>query len=107
MGSLPPLFTCEFVVLVDRVLDEKKKKKKKKKKTKDEGVTNANQTSTPSGNQKISALEGDEEMEAKPSQVRTFPNGLVIEELSMGKPDGKKAAPGKQVTHYLLYVLIV
>lgn len=89
---------------MDRVLDEKKNKKKKKKKIKDEGTTNANQISTTSGNQNISTPESrDEEMEAKPSQIRTFPNGLVIEELSMGKPDGKKAAPGKQVTHYLDY----
>ncbi|KAK4801878.1 hypothetical protein SAY86_000081 [Trapa natans] len=40
--------------------------------------------------------------EQNPSQVRTFPNGLVVEELEMGKPDGKKAAPGKQVSvHYI------
>ncbi|KAH9322265.1 hypothetical protein KI387_016904, partial [Taxus chinensis] len=34
------------------------------------------------------------------NNVRTFPNGLVIEELSMGKPDGKKAAPGSKVSVY-------
>lgn len=50
----------------------------------------------------------------KPSQVRTFPNGLVIEELAMGKPDGKKAEPGKQVNlflrflrHFVFYFLIL
>lgn len=37
------------------------------------------------------------EEKAKPSQVRTYPNGLVIEELSMGKPDGKRASGGKKV----------
>ena len=38
----------------------------------------------------------EEEME-RGNNVRTFPNGLVIEELSMGKPDGKKAVPGNKV----------
>ncbi|WOL20194.1 peptidyl-prolyl cis-trans isomerase FKBP53 [Canna indica] len=31
-------------------------------------------------------------------KTRTFSNGLTIEELSMGKPDGKKAAPGSKVS---------
>jgi FK506-binding nuclear protein len=29
--------------------------------------------------------------------VREFPNGLKIEELAMGKPDGKRAEPGKKI----------
>ncbi|MQL83957.1 hypothetical protein Taro_016458 [Colocasia esculenta] len=32
-----------------------------------------------------------------PRKPRTFANGLVIEELSMGQPDGKRASPGKTV----------
>ena len=36
--------------------------------------------------------------EIKPSQVRTFPNGLIIEEIQMGKPAGKRADPGKKVS---------
>lgn len=28
---------------------------------------------------------------------RSFANGLVIEELAMGKPDGKRATKGKKV----------
>lgn len=86
-----------------RVLPEKKNKKKKKKKNKesDEGVASANQIATTVENQNLSTSEkkGKEQAEAKPSQVRTFPNGLVIEELSMGKPNGKRAAPGKKVFH--------
>lgn len=38
-----------------------------------------------------------EKNEVKPLQERTFPNGLVIQELGMGKPDGRKAALGKKV----------
>ncbi|XP_054786429.1 peptidyl-prolyl cis-trans isomerase FKBP53 [Prosopis cineraria] len=90
---------CEGNVSNEKILGEKKMKKKKKKKTKDEGVTDANQTSTVTRNQDISTSERvEEEIDVKPSQIRTFPNGLVVEELSMGKPDGKRATAGKQVS---------
>ncbi|CAA7391818.1 unnamed protein product [Spirodela intermedia] len=37
-----------------------------------------------------------------PRKPRTFANGLIIEELSMGQPDGKRASPGKTVfVHYI------
>ncbi|EPS73883.1 hypothetical protein M569_00878, partial [Genlisea aurea] len=43
-----------------------------------------------------------ETKEAKPFQVRSFPNGLVVEEILMGTPDGRKASPGKKVSvHYI------
>ncbi|KAJ7522081.1 hypothetical protein O6H91_19G082500 [Diphasiastrum complanatum] len=33
--------------------------------------------------------------------VRRYPNGFEVEEISMGKPDGKQAKPGKRVSmHY-------
>ncbi|KAL0763184.1 hypothetical protein Bca101_079335 [Brassica carinata] len=35
--------------------------------------------------------------ESKAISSRTYPNGLVVEEMKMGKPNGKKATPGKQV----------
>ncbi|KAI7726064.1 hypothetical protein M8C21_009683 [Ambrosia artemisiifolia] len=54
---------------------------------------NKQQESTPG-----SKVTGSSSAEAKPSQVRTFPNGLVIEELQMGKPNGKRATPGKKVS---------
>ncbi|CAN6879719.1 unnamed protein product [Brassica oleracea] len=34
---------------------------------------------------------------SKAISSRTYPNGLVVEEIKMGKPNGKKATPGKQV----------
>lgn len=81
-------------------LSEKKKRKRKKKKAQEnEGNTRTDQT--------VSAVEVKKEpasateqvqTEAKSSQVRSFPNGLVIEEVAMGKPDGKRASPGKQVS---------
>ncbi|XP_076938340.1 peptidyl-prolyl cis-trans isomerase FKBP53-like, partial [Bidens hawaiensis] len=32
------------------------------------------------------------------SQIRTFPNGLIVEELEMGKPNGKQATAGKKIS---------
>ena len=78
---------------------DKKKKKKKKKKTQDSGATTKDQAVSAVGGEAKSSLESeDKQSTAKSSQVRTFSNGLVIEELAMGKPDGKRASPGSQVT---------
>ncbi|XVF09706.1 hypothetical protein REPUB_Repub07fG0118400 [Reevesia pubescens] len=98
----------------DRVLDSEadnvpgvnlseKKKKKKKKKTALENQVGANAAVSQSGDKDTSTLKPEEKQTAsKSSQVRTFPNGLVVEELAMGKPDGKRASRGKQVSvHYI------
>lgn len=74
-------------------------KKKKKKKTKKE--TESDKKSEVPVIEKKDSKE-DEKSETKPYQSRTFPNGLVIDELKMGRPDGKKASPGKKVSvHYI------
>ncbi|GFY90349.1 hypothetical protein Acr_07g0005460 [Actinidia rufa] len=44
----------------------------------------------------IKGLEG-KNVEIKPSQGRTLSNGLIIDDVEMGKLDGKIAAPGKKV----------
>ncbi|KAJ6386564.1 hypothetical protein OIU78_016477 [Salix suchowensis] len=82
---------------------DKKKKKKKKKKTQDSGETTKDQAVSAVGGEAKSSLESEEKQStSKSSQVRTFSNGLVIEELAMGKPDGKRASPGSQVNvHYI------
>ncbi|CAK7337093.1 unnamed protein product [Dovyalis caffra] len=82
---------------------KKKKKKKKKNKTQDSGATTKDQAISAVGGEAKSSLESeDNQSTGKSSQVRTFPNGLVIEELAMGKPDGKRASPGSQVSmHYI------
>ncbi|KAF8412370.1 hypothetical protein HHK36_000334 [Tetracentron sinense] len=115
MDQEPPLRNKQdkgFDVDTDHAADEngsaekKKKKKSRKKKSKSqESEGNANMEES------VLAMEGkngsimeieDKKSEAKPSQVRTFPNGLVIEELAMGKPDGKNASLGKKVSvHYI------
>ncbi|XP_011029984.1 PREDICTED: peptidyl-prolyl cis-trans isomerase FKBP53-like [Populus euphratica] len=83
--------------------DKKRKKNKKKKRTQDSGATTNDQAVSSAGGEARSSLESeDKQSTAKSSQVRTFSNGLVIEELAMGKPDGKRASPGSQVSvHYI------
>lgn len=92
------------MIFVPRVSAEKKNKKKKKKKTKEpEGAAAVDQITSSAEKQNLlitSEKKGKKQTETKASQVRTFPNGLVIEEVLMGKPDGKRAAPGKKVTHH-------
>ncbi|THU57833.1 hypothetical protein C4D60_Mb03t07730 [Musa balbisiana] len=73
--------------------DAKKKKKKKKKKTKKDKSHDKDSTSK---EESLNPLEA--EHKAEPQKTRTFSNGLRIEELSMGKPDGKKASPGSRVS---------
>ncbi|KAJ8536708.1 hypothetical protein K7X08_035109 [Anisodus acutangulus] len=70
---------------------DKKKKKKKNKKNQQDGKASVTEFEQDKKN-------GPQEVEEnKPSHVRTFGNGLVIEDLAMGKPDGKRASPGKKV----------
>ncbi|XP_058104653.1 peptidyl-prolyl cis-trans isomerase FKBP53 isoform X2 [Magnolia sinica] len=76
---------------------KKKKKKKKKSKTQENDAADANQVE--SGNAMTEVKETlEQKVEVQPSKARTFSNGLVIEELSMGKPDGKRASPGNRVS---------
>ncbi|CAL9106218.1 unnamed protein product [Musa acuminata var. zebrina] len=72
--------------------DAKKKKKKKKKAKKDK----SHDKDSTSKEVSLNPLEA--EHKAEPQKTRTFSNGLRIEELSMGKPDGKKASPGSRVS---------
>lgn len=38
------------------------------------------------------------QVKPKAPQEQTYPSGLVVEELKLGKPNGKQATPGKQVS---------
>ncbi|GAV89419.1 FKBP_C domain-containing protein [Cephalotus follicularis] len=77
---------------------EKNKKKKKKKTPERDEVKQANQTVSGAKDEKKSNLKSEKQTAVKSSQVRTYPNGLVIEEVAMGRPDGKRASPGNQVS---------
>ncbi|KAA0067690.1 peptidyl-prolyl cis-trans isomerase FKBP53 [Cucumis melo var. makuwa] len=83
---------------------QKKKTKKKGKKSKEaEAGSKSDELTKTAGDRIESALGSKEkEKESKPSRVRTFANGLVIEDVAMGKPDGKRASPGNMVSvHYI------
>ncbi|CAI0547204.1 unnamed protein product [Linum tenue] len=73
--------------------EKKNKEKKKNKKAGEESTVGkpvAGVTSDGGSDEKQSA--------SKSSSVRTFPNGLVIEDLDIGKPNAKRASPGSQVS---------
>lgn len=81
-----------------------KKSKKKKKKSKNREYEDINEPSlTLEGENRSSKVFEDKNVEAKPSRARTLSNGLVIEELGRGKPDGKVAALGKKVLLEVLF----
>ncbi|XP_077235534.1 peptidyl-prolyl cis-trans isomerase FKBP53-like [Tasmannia lanceolata] len=82
---------------------KKKNKKKKKKKSKNNEIdSSANGEEPGQIDEDKKELVKENEAEERPSKTRTYPNGLVVEELSMGKPDGKRASAGKKVSvHYI------
>lgn len=79
--------------------NQNKEKVKKRKKSKSQGNIEVNSELPLSVGQSSEMEEEDvnKRANAKHSQVRTLSNGLVIQELEMGKKDGKIAASGKKV----------
>ncbi|KAL9437779.1 hypothetical protein AB3S75_023615 [Citrus x aurantiifolia] len=81
-------------------LQPEKKKKKKKRRTEEDGKDSNMETHPLS----MDAMSGsvmvteNSSAEGKLSELRTLPNGLVIQKLGTGKPDGKVAAPGKKIS---------
>ncbi|KAI3982626.1 hypothetical protein MKX01_031365 [Papaver californicum] len=72
----------------------KKKKNKKKNKAQESDASASKEVEE----KKAPTVVTEDKKEKKPSQVRTFSNGLVIEELEMGKANAKKASPGNKVS---------
>ncbi|KAF3439982.1 hypothetical protein FNV43_RR18260 [Rhamnella rubrinervis] len=78
-----------------------KKKKKKRSKTQENiEAVNMDSPSSLFGEKNSCIGMESKNTNIKTPQVRTLPSGLVIEELEMGKPDGKVAASGKKLTVY-------
>lgn len=85
---------------------EGKKKKKKKNKTKSPGKEEqVAKTPEPKDNGKAAektpvktpTAEAGKASKKDSTPVKKYPNGLEVEELAIGKPDGKQAVPGKKV----------
>ncbi|XP_076913597.1 peptidyl-prolyl cis-trans isomerase FKBP53-like isoform X2 [Bidens hawaiensis] len=98
-------------------VDVKKAKKNKKAKDTQEGASNnsgvkevTNQEQTPEKSASVRKDKKSKQQLVTPgskvtksasetkSQMRTFPNGLIVEELEMGKPNGKQATTGKKIS---------
>lgn len=83
---------------------DKKLKKKKKKKTKSQEDCMVNMDlpvlqENEMNRQNVNVQ--DKSLQVKSTVIRTLSNGLTIEELAVGEPDGKLAAPGKKIkVHY-------
>ncbi|OVA07684.1 Peptidyl-prolyl cis-trans isomerase [Macleaya cordata] len=76
--------------------DHSEVKKKRKKREAREIDKNANREDE---EKKVSTVETeDNKAEVNPLQVRTFSNGLVIEDIEYGKPDAEIASPGSKVS---------
>lgn len=85
---------------------EKKSKKKRKKKSKilenDENV-NVEVPLSPKEEKNRSTKESkDNNVDTMSSQARTLSNGLIIEDLELGKSNGKIAAPGRKASFFPL-----
>ncbi|XP_022641146.1 peptidyl-prolyl cis-trans isomerase FKBP53 isoform X1 [Vigna radiata var. radiata] len=91
--------------LPDGNQSENRKAKKRKKMSKSQGngeVVNSNITVCVERSGETEMMEEDRSKgeDAKPSNVRTLKNGLVIQEQEKGKKDGKIAASGKKISIY-------
>lgn len=91
-------------VLANASQPEKKRKKKIKNKTQGEEDLNMGSPNLADNQEKTSMNIENQTANAKPIRNRTLSNGLTIEEVANGPPDGKVAVPGKKV--HLCYLFI-
>lgn len=78
--------------------DGKKRRKNKKKNKKNKQVTETPEAKVTEEAGKAPNTETTPAAKKESSAVKKFPNGLEVETLASGKPDGKKAASGKKVS---------
>ncbi|XP_019230899.1 PREDICTED: peptidyl-prolyl cis-trans isomerase FKBP43 [Nicotiana attenuata] len=83
-------------------LDKKiKKKKKKKTKAQEDCMVNIDLPVLQENEMNRQSVDvEDKSLKVKSTVIRTLSNGLTIEELATGEPDGKLAAPGKKIKVY-------
>ncbi|XP_039062803.1 peptidyl-prolyl cis-trans isomerase FKBP53-like [Hibiscus syriacus] len=86
----------------NQVNDDHSKKRKKKRRCKDEGEEDATKMEPPvlSSPTKEQSVVDSKDKNTNDQEIQ-LSNGIIIEELEMGKPDGKIASLGKKVRfHY-------
>ncbi|CAN1842665.1 Peptidyl-prolyl cis-trans isomerase FKBP53 [Linum perenne] len=79
---------------VEKSSPAKKQKKKKNKKVE----TTVETTPAKKADEAKKSSTDEKQSPSKYSKERKFPSGLVVEDLALGKPNGKKASPGSQVS---------
>ncbi|KAL3814910.1 hypothetical protein ACJIZ3_016178 [Penstemon smallii] len=93
-------------LLVNDSQPEKKTKKKAKKKTQGDGDVNMGVLNVTENQETTTFMKyEDQTTNAIPNQKRTLSNGLIIEVLANGPPDGKVAASGKKIKIYYTAML--
>lgn len=95
--SYPYLCLCCASLFLFSLLSNIKPTKKQKKKATNNSTSKNESSDIKADKEKPAAKDYQE-----PCQTRTFPNGLTIEELTMGQPDGKRATKGNKVNLLLL-----
>lgn len=96
--------TCSDISIKSELLDsasqpEKniKKKTKKKKKIQNNGESEMDLPDAACNQETTPMKSENQTTNAEPMQNRTLSNGLIIEEVANGPPDGKVASHGKKV----------
>lgn len=83
----------------EKAKDKKKKKKEKKQNLEEKKPEEPKEVPVAKPKAPVEAPKKDEK---KPKEraptVRTFPNGLEVHEISLGKPNAKQATAGKRVS---------
>ncbi|XP_073150782.1 peptidyl-prolyl cis-trans isomerase FKBP43-like isoform X6 [Henckelia pumila] len=98
------LITTNSELLASDQKTNKKIRKKKQKKPEGDGGSDVF-TSKMTDNKENTTMKYEHQTAMAPIQERALSNGLIIEEVAHGPPDGKVAAPGKKVKIYYTAML--
>ncbi|XP_073038681.1 LOW QUALITY PROTEIN: peptidyl-prolyl cis-trans isomerase FKBP43-like [Primulina eburnea] len=98
------IITTNSELLASDQKTNKKVRKKKQKKSEGDGSSDVFMPKM-TDNKENSAMKYEHQTANAPIQERALSNGLIIEEVTHGPPDGKVAAPGKKVKIYYTAML--
>ncbi|XP_075474670.1 peptidyl-prolyl cis-trans isomerase FKBP43-like [Primulina tabacum] len=98
------IITTNSELLASDQKTNKKIRKKKQKKNEGDGSSDVFMPKM-TDNKENTAMKYEHQTANAPIQERALSNGLIIEEVTHGPPDGKVAAPGKKVKIYYTAML--
>ncbi|KAK1286340.1 Peptidyl-prolyl cis-trans isomerase FKBP53 [Acorus calamus] len=101
-GDLKEIETADTIT--DEIQQKRKKKKNKKGKvSKDVSNTETKESDVVKVDKEIGSVKETEMEKSKVrSKARTYSNGMVIEDLLMGQPNGKRASAGSKVSVFYI-----